>query len=409
MTDAFRFVLLLLFASLICTRVTANEIFTEAAQVAEAVLVVGSKSVERLDQIEIGLKQFETTSSLNERLLAAKRLAALLYFPAIPTVARRRQLTEDPLGRSEFPCKDALIHFGSVFTVQEARGIAMTGNGNPALDLPGTSCMVDITTHLEGLRAESRHPIRRMQLDKIIRRSREYMEYDLKTHVKYVSYPIPYSMPSEEFDVGVQEPYKGLPERLHRVGAELIAILNDVTKPVSDRVLAATWLGRMKYVIAIPALIDQIDLESPAVSHEPTQDTDPARFPCVAALAEFRSSASIDLAKRIAQSASVSDAAGWKHKIWSEDALRGVITHLRGMAIEEADPTRRAKLQSFVRVLYADEADVSFPWSILFSVSIAIVFAFVGGWALGSKASRFASNGVTTVESVARPRDEQPN
>lgn len=398
----FRLVTAMLLVFLTCSCVIANDIFQEAAEVTEAALVVGTQSMNRLDEIEIGPKNFETKSSLNERMLAAKRIAALLFFPAVPIVARRRQLTDDPLDRSEFPCKVALVHFGNVFTAQEAQGIAVTGNANPALDLPGTGCLVDMTTHLEGLRIESHNPIRQKQLAEIIRATKRHLEYDKKTHVAYASYPIPYPMKTEEFDAGVQEPYKGLPERLHRVGGELIAILNDPTKPDPDRILAAKWLGRMKYVIAIPALIDQIDLESPGGSDDQLPKPDPIRFPCVAALAEFRSGASIDIAKRISRLTSVTEATRWKHNIWSDDALRGVITHLRGMAFEETDPTQRSRLLSFIRVLYADGTDAPSLWSMLLPC-IAILFAFVGGWVLGKRASRVAAVSVSTIGSGESP------
>ena len=77
------------------------------------------------------------------------------------------------------------------------------------------------------------------------------------------------------------------------------------------------------------------------------------------------------------------------------------------MAFEETDPTQRATLLSFIRVLYADDTDASSLWSKLLPC-IAILFAFVGGWVLGKRASRVAAVSVSTIGSGAGSLDEQP-
>ena len=188
-----------------------------------------------------------------------------------------------------------------------------------------------------------------------------------------------------------------LPDQLHRVGGELMAILKDSERPISDRVRAALLLGRLKYVLAIPLLVENVSLVDPTGRETATDWDYIPKYPCAVALAAFTSCTSIDLAHRIADAKDADEVRRWKRGILDADALRGVITHLRGMAVEEADEPRRSLLHSRVKILVADDDAVATSVPPRFPVAwLVLPVVLIAGYAIGRWNRRTALTGSST-------------
>jgi hypothetical protein len=221
---------------------------------------------------------------------------------------------------------------------------------NPSIPLAQSSCLADLATHLEGMIIETRDPVVQQRIRRALADARRYLKGQ-KTELA-AQYPALYERISpNDFDKGLAPEFKGLPTRLHRVGAAMIAILLDDNRSSEDRVRAAEWIGQTRYVLGILALLDNVWLTNSVAGNDLDSST---QYPCVTALAAFDSGASIDFAERIARSSTTSEVRKWKEAIKSEDALRGTITHLRGMLTEEQDAGKRANLQNAIQILRGD-------------------------------------------------------
>ena len=158
----------------------------------------------------------------------------------------------------------------------------------------------------------------------------------------------------------------------------MISILQDDKQSNDDRARAAAWIGQTQYVMGIPALLDNVWLANPVAAND-SDTTD--RYPCATALASFDCGASIDFADRIARSSTMTEVQAWKRAIQSKDALRGVITHLHGMVVEEQDASRRAKLQSAIQIL---RDEIASGWFWLIFVVVLLSSSVIGRFLLAN-------------------------
>ena len=327
-----------------------------------------------LNQIELRDVEGKRPTSL-VRVASARRLGMMLHSDSIPVLVRFYDVKpwEDIYsGNHERPCLETLKHFGSAAVVAVARAeIYRQREYNllgdflrpfwMASDFEDFSFLPQIITHLEGLRLEAQDPLVRSEIKSRIESYRESLAKQHREHKVVSGYPKPLVLPAttEPWELGKVVPDDAenavLIEKLHRVGNEMIATLKDVQQPIAERVRAAKILGQLKYVLAIPTLIDHLSLVDPNGIEPAEMWGDIPKYPSAVALAALGSCASVDLAHRIADAPTADKVREWKRLILDEDALRGVITHLRGMAVEATDETRRSVLLSHIRILRADE------------------------------------------------------
>ena len=326
------------------------------------------------------------------RIHCARRLGAMLHCDAIPTLLKNSGLSPIVWDEGdEFPCRDALKHLGGAAVVGIARhladksrryerGLSVIPSVSPQSYLLDSPFLSDVATHLEGLAVEAREPSLRARLRVEIVELRKMIKYRATAkQITLKPYPMPLPYTPSQFDEDLEESSLP-PEKVHRVGGELMRILQDGQKPVPDRVRAARLLGKLQYVLAIPLLADQVELVDPE-----DENNVPKRhpLPCAFALENFGVCAALEIAGRIAKATSVNEVRRWKAHILDADTLRATITHLRGLAVEATDPDRRDQLHNYVRILSEDDDDAprvesSFRIEYL-AVPIAALLGYVCG------------------------------
>lgn len=309
-----------------------------------------------LNQVEFRGVEDERPTSL-VRVGSARRLGMMLHSDSIPVLLKFHDVKpfeSTYAGNHERPCLETLKHFGSAAVVAVAhaeisrqREYDLLGDFlRPfwmAADFEDFSFLPQIITHLEGLRLETQDPLVRSEIKSRIEDYRETLAKQHREHKVVSGYPKPLVLPAttqpwELAKVVLDDAENAvLIEKLHRVGSDLIATLKDVQQPIAERVRAAKFLGQLKYVLAIPTLIDHLSLIDPNGIEPAEMWGDVPKYPSAVALAALGSCATVDLAHRIADAPTADKVREWKRLILDDDALRGVITHLRGMAVEATD------------------------------------------------------------------------
>lgn len=187
---------------MVCKEVVAVDVFVDGKQITDLSQRLGQIEILALDEIEFNESRQETIESLDARLVSARRLAALLYFPAISSLQRRRALTEGIFDQSDFPCLDALKHLGRSAVVDLARSVAGPEVRDPTIGLARSACLVDLATHLEGMIVEARDPLSRQRIRQVLNHARSYLKGQ-KTQLQMAPTPYPalYEMISaDDFD-----------------------------------------------------------------------------------------------------------------------------------------------------------------------------------------------------------------
>jgi hypothetical protein len=375
---------------------TAADLFEEADKLAPLVRARSRGYMNGVSQV-VFAEISDPDTAWELRLDCARRLGAILDCESIPVLLKYDSL--GPKGASEYgpdeqPGRAVLRHLGSASVVGVSRYVLDRTmqwhegdrEGTPELHtiLTNSIFLQDAITHLEGLLLEVRDPILRIIIRQKIDVSREYASRLRKLNEFVTDYPKPLAVTSDPNNspmLKLEPDDAVLPEQLHRVGKELMSVLGDPQQPVEDRIRAARLLGQMKYVLAMPLLIDNLSLEDPTANEVPMTGADEPRHPCATALAEFRSCASILLAQRIAKAKSAEDVRQLKRGILDADAFRAVVTHLRGMAVEVQDEGRRAKLQDAIQILR--EAEEPTPVMASKGSWLTPVAAFLAGLVAG--------------------------